>query len=99
MEASYLGKRAGSVADTNYSLVLFIPPTEISLDSSEISRTVLLARLSESAALNIINIVATPLLGISLRAVYRKPKTNAIMKRSLSSACSCKNLWQLKLKF
>ena len=46
MEASYLGKRAGSVADTNYSLVLFIPPTEISLDWSEISRTVLLARLS-----------------------------------------------------
>ena len=46
MEASYLGKLAGSVADTNYSLVLFIPPTEISLDWSEISRTVVLARLS-----------------------------------------------------
>ena len=46
MEASYLGKRAGSVADTNYSLVLFIPPTEISLDSSEIPPAGLLDRLS-----------------------------------------------------
>ena len=36
MEASYPGNRAGSVEDTNYSLVLFITLTEISLDSSEI---------------------------------------------------------------
>ena len=88
MEASYPDNRAGSVEDTSYSLVLFITLTEISLDSSELSRlsgviaVTGLGRLPykqplrrwakinkkwqvnfhEYAALNIINLLATPLL-------------------------------------